>query len=427
MKKYLDRLPKDMQDLIRLAGEIASLRRMRAYLIGGFVRDLMLGVQNLDLDIVIEGDGITFAEDLAGRLKARFIKHQRFGTATIIAGNNLKIDIATARSEVYLKAAALPVVEPGFVKDDLKRRDFTINAMAISINLSDYGYLLDFFNGKDDLTKKKIRVLHELSFIDDPTRILRAVRFQKRYNFQIEPRTLKLLKISVKNKMLEIVQPQRLRDELIPMLKENNPIMQLKRLYALTGFNFINQHLKLTKANEKLLKSTEAQIRWYNKVHSRRRKLDSWLMYFMALSGHLSVADIRQICKKFALRRGEQIRMLSFRKATGKFISQLHKDKLKPSVVFRMLEPLSYETTLLIKAKYDSPNVRRHIEDFLEIYNGMRIYISGHHLRSIGIEPGPVYQKIFTKVLEAKLNGLVKTEPDELALIKKLAKEMEMN
>lgn len=179
MKEYLRKLPKEIQDLISKAARVASGNNISAYLVGGFVRDLLLGVKNLDLDIVVEGDGIKFAQDFAHTLKAKLILHRRFGTATITLGYNLKIDIATARKETYPYPACLPVVTSGTIEDDLARRDFTINAMAISIMQKDFGRFIDLLYGKHDLYHKKIRVLHNLSFIDDPTRILRAIRFEK--------------------------------------------------------------------------------------------------------------------------------------------------------------------------------------------------------------------------------------------------------
>jgi len=427
MKKYMKNLPPEMRELVRLSKEVAALRGMRAYLVGGFVRDALLGVRNLDLDIVVEGDGIVFAEDVAARLKARLVRHRRFGTATVIAGHNLKVDFATARREFYPQPAALPVVEPGDIKEDLKRRDFTINAMAIDITGHGFGSLVDFFGGRQDLAGKAVRILHEESFIDDPTRILRAVRFEKRYGFRIEPQTLKLLKEAGRRKMLEKVQPQRVRDELVLMLKEKDPIRPLERLDSLVGLKFINPRLKLAAASRKLLKAVEKEIGWYQKAHSRRRPLDTWLIYFIAAADNLSPSDAQAACRDFALRKGEEKRVLSFKKLGRQFIVDLAKPGLKPSKIFRLLEPLSYEAILLIKAKYRLGAVSRHIGEFLEIYNGMRICISGHHLRSLGIAPGPAYQKIFTKVLEAKLNGLVKTEEEELALIKVLMKKTEMN
>ncbi|MDD5595678.1 MAG: hypothetical protein PHY94_05485, partial [Candidatus Omnitrophica bacterium] len=211
MRKYLEQLPKEIKDLLRLIGKTSGKLKMPAYLVGGFVRDLVLGVNNFDLDIAIEGEGIVFAEDLSKELGGKLTLHRRFRTATLAPSHKLKIDIATARREIYPQAASLPEVRPGCLKDDLFRRDFTINAMAVSISGEDYGKLIDIFGGRNDLREKKIRILHDLSFIDDPTRILRAIRFQERFAFKIEPQTLKLLKAACRNKMLESVEPQRLR------------------------------------------------------------------------------------------------------------------------------------------------------------------------------------------------------------------------
>ena len=212
MKTYLNNLPKEIQNLIRLTGDIASQNNMYAYLVGGFVRDLILGAKNLDLDIVVEGEGIKFAEALAQRLQAKLIRHRRFGTATVILKKRLKVDIATARSEVYPKPAYLPIVRPGRLQDDLFRRDFGINCLAMSINQADFGRIIDLYGAKEDLRRRRIRILHGLSFIDDPTRILRGVRFAARYNFRLEAGTRQLLEEALKSKMLDKVQPQRTRD-----------------------------------------------------------------------------------------------------------------------------------------------------------------------------------------------------------------------
>ncbi len=421
MKEYLSKLPKEVQGLIHFAGVVANRSNMRAYLVGGCVRDLLLGVKNLDLDIVIDGNGIKFAEELAGTLNTKLIRHKRFGTATLILlRHRLKIDIATARKEFYPQAAHLPVVESGTLKDDLFRRDFTINCLVININKDSFGDLIDLFSGIEDLKNKKIRVLHDLSFIDDPTRILRAVRFEQRYNFKIEPQTLKFLKEAARKHMLEKVEPQRIRNELILILKEKTPLKEIKRLKELVGFYFISPGLSVSPKTYKLIESAESEILWFKKNYPKRRLLDTWLIYFLALIDSLRVNAVRQACQKFVFRKGEDKRILGYKKLSTKFISDFKKAKKKPSKIFSMLEPLSYEVILLIKAKYRDRDIRRIIEDFFEIYNGMRIYSSGHDLCSLGLAPGPCYQKIFTKVLNAKLNGLVKTKEEELELIKEL-------
>lgn len=423
MKSYLKNLPEEIKDLIQIASKIAYHHNMPAYLVGGFVRDLWLGVKNLDLDIAVEGEGIKFAEELSRILKAKLICHKRFGTATITLKHNLKIDIASARKEIYPHPASLPVVSKGSLKDDLARRDFTINAMAISIERKDFGKLIDFFCGRDDLLRKRIRVLHNLSFIDDPTRILRAIRFEKRYNFKIEPDTLGLLKEAVRAKMLEQVQPHRLRDELILILKEKDPLKQIRRLQELVAFKFIHPGLSHLESNQKLLRSIQGQLDWFKKNYPRRRALDSWLIYFLGLLDSLNIKAVSALCKKFSFKRGEEKRILSYKKINRRFIQQLKQDKIKASKIFHLLEPLSYEVIILLKAKYKNRNIQTYIKDFFDIYNGMHILISGDDLHRLGVLPGPFYQKIFTRVLKEKLEGKIKTRDEELVLIKELIKK----
>lgn len=422
MKEYLEKLPKEILRLIYITSDIAGKNNMPAYLVGGFVRDLILGVKNLDLDIVIEGDGIKFAEDFAKHLKAKLIRHRRFQTATIILKPHLKIDITSARKEFYPKPAQLPIVNAGKLKDDLLRRDFTINAMAISIDSENFGKLIDFFGGKADLDNKKIRILHDLSFIDDPTRILRAIRFEKRYNFRIEAKTRQFLKEAVKLKMLEKVQPQRIGDDLILMLKEKHPLKEIKRLQKLVGFDFISPHLSVSKKTYELICAIEKQINWFKRTQPQRRLIDAWLIYFMGLIDPLNINEIKAICKKFVFRKGEEKRIVTYKKINHKFILGLKKEKIKPSKIFTFFEPLSYEVILLLKAKYKNRQIRQYIEDFFEIYGDMRIQICGDDLQRLGVAPGPYYQKVFTKVLKAKLESTVRTKEEELALIRKIIK-----
>ncbi|MGB4521061.1 MAG: CCA tRNA nucleotidyltransferase [Candidatus Omnitrophota bacterium] len=422
MKEYLKKLPQGLQDLICLAGEISAATDNKVYLVGGFVRDLILGVKNFDLDIVVEGDGIKFAEELATRLKVKLIRHKRFGTATLVLDHSLKIDIATAREECYPTPACLPLVKSGSVKDDLKRRDFSINAMSVSLNPHDYGKLVDFFHGLDDLCHREIRILHDLSFIDDPTRILRAIRFEQRFDFKIEPKTLKLLKVAVKLKALQKVQPQRLRDELILMLKEVHPIKQIKRMQQLVGLNFIHPHLKIGKNNYLLLKSVEREVSWFKKNCSLRRHPDVWLIYFMAILDHFSVDSVKTIFNGFVFRRGEEKRILDYKKINPKFIKHLKNRQAKPSKIFSLLNPLSYEAIILIKAKYKAKFIAKHIDDFFKIYHSLRIHITGSDLLRQGFSAGPFFKEIFTKVLVAKLDGIVQTKEEELIFIRKLAK-----
>lgn len=420
-KTLLNRLPKELQRLIEEARGVAEQCNVRLFLVGGFVRDILLGVKNLDLDLVVEGDGIAFSERLAARLKAGLTRHRRFATATIFLDNGLKIDIATARKESYPEPASLPLVVSGTLSEDLLRRDFSINAMAVSLN-EDPGRLIDLFGGGKDLRKKKIRVLHPLSFIDDPTRILRAVRFEQRLGFSLEGGTHALLTEAVKKGMLERVQPQRLRDELVLILKEEEPIRQVQRLYELTGLRFIHARLRLTAKTFALMRSVRRQAHWFKESYPGRRQLDCWLMYLMALLDGLTAGQTQEVVDAFVFRKGEEKRLLSYKKTGPGFIKRLSRKDISPSEVFGMLEPLSYEAILLLKAKSRNRLLQARIHRFLQVYNGMRVSISGADLKALGVAPGPRYQAILSRVLKAKLNGLVKDREDELALARRAAK-----
>ncbi|MBI4707008.1 MAG: CCA tRNA nucleotidyltransferase [Candidatus Omnitrophica bacterium] len=423
MKDYLNKLPKEILDLIYLARDIAAESGMRVYLVGGFVRDLILGVNNLDLDIVAETDGIAFAEKFAHALKAKLIRHRRFGTATVMHRPHLKIDFATARKEFYPAPGHLPVVESGTLKDDHFRRDFTINAMAIDITAGNFGKLMDFYGGTNDLKNKSIRILHDLSFLDDPTRILRAIRFEARYNFHIEPNTLKKMKEAIRIKMLDQVEPQRVRDDLILMLKEKRPLKEIARMKELTGFSFINPKLKVSNRVIGFLKALEKEIVWFEKSQPLRRQIDSWLIYFLGIIDDCSLNVSQEICRKFVFKKGEEKRIIAYKRIGKNFVLRLSKKGLKPSFIFSMLEPISYEVILALKAKHKNSELQKHISDFFEIYNGMKICVSGEDLHGLGLKPGPHYQKIFAAVLNAKLNGAVKNREQELDLIIQKLKE----
>jgi len=421
MKRYLNNLPRDILDLIYLAGDIAVKLRMHAYLIGGFVRDLFLGVPNFDLDIVIQGDGIKFASEFADYFNVRLTAHSRFGTATLITPERIKLDIATARTEVYPQPASLPQVFLGTIRDDLARRDFTINALAIDLLPENFGKLVDFYQGRQDLEAGIIRILHDLSFIDDPTRIIRAVRFEQRFKFKIEPHSLKLLKEAKRLGMLKRVSPHRLRDEVILILKEPCVKRCILRLESLVGLDFIHPHLRLNRINLRYLTAIKNVIDWFNNNFAiTHRALDSWLMYFIGLlAGALSVGEINQVCKKFALRRGEIKRIISYNRFSSRIALQLSKRNILPSQIYRLLEPLSFEVILLIKASYKNKFLNLNIEKFFKHYNGMRIYIRGEDLTKIGIAPSPDYKKILNRLLYLQLDGKINSKQEALEQVKK--------
>ncbi len=216
---------------VRQVGQLAQAHGMKAYLVGGPVRDLLLRRPNVDLDLVVEGSGIRLAEAFAAQHRgARLVRYPAFKTATVHLPGRRLVDFATARKETYVRPGAFPKVVPSDIRNDLFRRDFTVNAMAVAVNPETWGKLVDPFDGLADLRSKKIRVLHKKSFIDDPTRILRAARFKTRLGFTIEHKTLKLLKAAVQAKALDTIKPQRYSKEFNKILKEEKPQLAIKCL-----------------------------------------------------------------------------------------------------------------------------------------------------------------------------------------------------
>ena len=233
-------LPKKVSDILSLAGRIGDDRQVQVCCVGGFVRDILLHLNNLDIDIVVEGNGIEFAKELSEELKGKLVSYRRFGTATVTTQDSLRIDIATARREYYEFPGALPRVNFASMKDDLQRRDFTINAMAFSLNKVSWSRLIDLFNGKQDLKEGIIRVLHNKSFVDDPTRIYRAVRFEQRYDFAICDETERLIRQAIELGVLNKVSEHRIKKEKALVRVEKNPSKVFNRLKQFIGVSYVS-------------------------------------------------------------------------------------------------------------------------------------------------------------------------------------------
>ncbi len=409
--------------LLKRIGALSKHLGYKAYLIGGTVRDLLLGMENIDIDIVIEGDAIAFGEKLAHELHGTIISHRKFGTCSVTSPEHVKIDFATARKEVYEKPAALPTVEFSTLKNDLIRRDFTVNAMAVSLNEHDFGQLADFFDGIGDLGRKSINTLHDKSFIDDPTRILRAIRFEQRLGFSIETHTANLIRKSIEKEIYKRVEEPRLRDEIILILKEKELFKIIKRLDEFRALKIIHPYLKLNKHLHEVFNAIDDACAWYQNDSPRKRSIEKWLIYLMALFEDISYDSTLYFCNKFEFKRGERLRIISFKKSSRRVLKTLNsKSKILPSKIYHLLEPLSHEVTLLLMAASHSDIGKGRIMEFFHKYNGMRTAARGDDIKALGVKAGPRFNKIMEKILYKKLNGILKTKEEELEYAKKLVK-----
>ncbi len=424
-KKMVRLLSKEIMKLLKGIGQLANSHGASAFAVGGFVRDLMFGAENLDMDIVIEGDAIRMGNALAKKMSASIVVHKRFGTCSVITPDRLKIDLATARKEVYARPAALPSVEFSSLKEDLYRRDFTINAMAVSINKKSFGQLIDFFGGEKDLRCGRIKVLHDGSFIDDPTRIFRAVRFETRLGFAIDGHTEALIKSAISKEMFDKVEPQRIRDEVVLILKEGRRFQALRRMAELDELRFLHPKIKLGQEMVKLFKSVADTCLWYERCGFKKRAVEKWLIYLMALFDRLSYNDASSICNRFVFRRGEVLRILSYKARARRIIGVLEtRRNILPSKIYAILEPLSFEVILLMMARSASKLAKTRIRNFLQKHNGVRTSIKGDDIKALGLKPCPEFKTILQKVLYAKIDGKLKTKDDELACAARLVKKV---
>jgi tRNA nucleotidyltransferase (CCA-adding enzyme) len=414
-----ERIPAPVRVALRAVGDVADESGFPVYLVGGIVRDLFLRVANLDVDIVVEGDGITFAGMLVKKLGGRMKTHQKFGTAIVVFPSGIKLDIATARLEFYDSPAALPTIELSSIKKDLYRRDFTINTMAVRLNRKRFGELIDFFGGLKDIKEKNIRVLHNLSFVEDPTRVFRAIRFEQRFDFQISKHTQHLIKSAVSLKLFTRLSGERIYDELVHMFAEVDPVKVLRRMQEFDLLKFLHPNLRFGKELEQLFVSIGETLTWYHLLYLEE-PVERWFVYLLGLLDRLKDDAAHETLERLAVPPRVRKRVMASRLHCREVLFEFYRDpSIRPSRVYDLLKPLDIEQLLLMMAKAGRESAKKYISLYLTHLRATGVAITGEDLKEMGIPPGPRYRRILTGLLEAKLDGHVKTVDDEREFVKK--------
>ncbi|MDH5641669.1 MAG: CBS domain-containing protein, partial [Nitrospira sp.] len=417
-----NRLPHRLVTLLEEAGHLADRCEVPLFVVGGCVRDLLLHIPNDDLDLVVEGDGIAFARKLGETLHARVKTHDRFGTAMLILPDGFKLDVATARTEYYEYPTALPTVERGSIKKDLYRRDFTINALAVRLNHKGFGDVLDFYGGQRDLNDKVVRVLHGLSFVEDPTRVFRAIRFETRFGFHLGKDTAALITGAVKMHLFHRLSGHRLLEELKLLLSERQSKQAIQRLAEFKLLTFIHPKLSWSERLRTLLDAIEQTLDWYRLLYLDRR-MDTWLVYMMGLLEVLPERAMTDVLKRFPFSESEARTIKATRIGCHETIRKLgRRPPLKPGDTYRLLSGLSDETLLGMMAKSKGDMVKRQVSAFLTTYQHVKPHLTGKDLKAMGLKPGPQFKKVLDRLLDARLNGEVKTEEEEREIVRRMAK-----
>ena len=415
-------LPARSHIVLEAAGRLADEMGVPAFVVGGIVRDLLLGVGTFDLDLVVEGDGIAFARAFARDTGGQVALHDRFGTATVTLEEGPRVDIATARKESYAQPAALPLVVPASIQDDLLRRDFTINALAVRLNAQRFGEMVDVCNGQGDIDAQRIRILHSRSFLDDPTRIFRAIRFEQRLGFRMDRSTLACLRGAIATGAIGRLSAHRLSGELKRMFAERHPGRAITRMGELGVLHTIHPKLAWSKKLEGMLKRVEHAVAWHERSLPKQ-KLEVWLLYVMALLEELPSKPVADILKRLALSRQAAEATRAGHAHARTVLRRLAKRPApKPSDVYRALAGFVWETVVFLLASAKSESVKRLIKAYLTSYRQIKPSLTGASLKSLGLKPGPQFKRILDRLLDARLNGDVSSEVEEQELARKLAR-----
>jgi tRNA nucleotidyltransferase (CCA-adding enzyme) len=412
-----DHLSEEVQQVLSVAARVGNELGVRVYAVGGFVRDILLGVQNDDLDLTVEGDGPTFARHLASALSGVSKGPSAFGTAVVLCELGHKIDVATARRESYEHPAALPTVEPGTIHDDLFRRDFSINTLAFALNGPEAFLLLDWFGGNADLTDGVIRVLHNRSFRDDPTRMFRAIRLEQRFGFVLHPHTLRLLHRAVEKRWTEQLSGARLWRELRLILEGESPAHGLKRLDDVGLLRQIDPELSVPPARLDLLtRVMAARLEVAELAPGMTEPV--WLPYWAALVQDLPPASVQRACRRLTLSPRITAELISGLAAIENTCQRLRQDDaLRPSAVVAMLRPLSIALLPLLLGRCAVMQVHESVRQYLTTWRHIRTSLTGDDLKRLGVPQGRHIGQLLTLVLAAKLDDQAPTREAEEALI----------
>ncbi len=417
----LKKLERRIIRLLQTIGETAEKMQFSAYAAGGFVRDLLLGIKNHDLDIVIEGNGILFARTLAKKLGGTVRTHEKFQTATIVLVGGFRIDVATARLEYYEYPAAIPTVELSSLKLDLFRRDFTINAMAIGLNPEKFGVLVDFFNCQNDLKERRIRVLHNLSFVEDPTRIFRAIRFEQRLDFQITRHTEKLIKNAVRMNLFDRFFGPRFFGELKQIFSEENPIGAIRRLADLDLVRFLwpdlRPSLKIDRRFIHRLTQAHGAISWFRLLYLKEQ-CDFWIVYLLVIFSRSRIKELLAFCDRFELHLKLKKFLVQQKNAADRIAhDMLTRPRLKPSEIYWLLRELDNEGLLYLMAVARKKYIQKWVSQYVTHLRSVQPMITGKDLQQRGYRPGPDFKTMLNHLIEAQLDGKVTSQEEALAFI----------
>ncbi|SMP48306.1 CBS domain-containing protein [Anoxynatronum buryatiense] len=412
-RQALEQLSSNIFELLRTAGTVGDELNQNVYVVGGFVRDLMLKTDNWDIDFVTEGDGIVFAKALHQAVGGKLTVHPQFETAVIRLSSHITLDVVTARREYYEYPAALPKVEKSNIWSDLFRRDFTINCMAICLNQSSFGDMSDYFGGMKDLQNKSIRVLYNLSFIEDPTRIFRAIRFAARLGFHLEVSTRQFLQQALQNDMIRRLSHDRIREEFLHMIREQESFHHSMTLMKELGvFQALHSGFIVQSHTLERLKGIRFAMEGFRQLSPS--SFNQTVVMLMQIMSEVPPAYLEEVCQILVANQTLIQQMMKSMNQRDTIYHILKEDEVDRFTIYQLLRPHTEEALMFFYNDSDDPYIRHYIAFYLLKLRHIQLTISGNDLKSLGINPGPIYRRILDNVLKAKVLGTIYDHDGEL-------------
>ena len=429
-----ERLGQDLLDILKRISQIGDRCKVPVFVVGGFVRDLLLNIPNKDIDIVVECQLISdfpfllvsaddFASMLAKDLDGKVKFHERFQTSVVTFPDGYRIDVAMARSETYEYPAALPKVKRSELDTDMARRDFTINSLAIKLNNQPNGKgafcLIDFFNGERDLKNKEIHVLFRSSFIDDPCRLFRAIKFEQRFGFKIGKQTEEWMRAAIKKDIVDSLSGTRLLNEITLILKEKHPLKYILRMKEFDLLKYKSSLIILDSADLEALERIETVLSWTETI-SLPEKPEVWSVYLLAILYSLNDEEFVRILGQLLMPAKLKKSLSMDRYYCKKGLELLVEDKdWEPEVIYHFFSDLSIEALIYFLAVDSTDRANQYANTYFTQYCGQAVSLTGDDLVEMGLKPGPIFRSVFKALREAHLKGAIETRDDEVGWVKK--------
>ena len=413
-----ERLHKDVFSHLEAMSKIADRLNVSIYAVGGFVRDLLLNIPNKDIDIVVEGEGIPFAVCLGEEFGGKVTSHKKFGTSVVIFSDGYRIDVATARREYYKHPGALPTVEKSSIKSDLFRRDFTVNSMAVKLTGSNAFCLIDCFNGERNLRSGKIHVLHSLSFIEDPCRLFRAIRFEQRFGFTIGKQDEAFMRSTIKRRLVDSLSGTRLFKEIKLLLNEKNPMDCVHRMQEFDLFQFVSPEMLKDPQDIEVLERLESILPWEERIIGTG-KPEVWYVYLLGLFYSLDEEAFLKAAKR--LNFSTRIKNSLYKDITHcrESLKKLMPEKeCGPKEIYHAFANLSLEAVVFLMALSSTDRINKYVYIYFTQYQGKaKPSLKGEDLINMGMKPGPVFKSVLNALQEARVMGIVNSREEEVALV----------